>query len=469
MRKDWLTRSLVVAGALYVLAEIIANAGLLSIVGDHQVNHKDVEAMEKIMRALSGCGAVILVSNLVLPLFAKSKRRLQIFCMIVGLVGPLTYLGVQLMVDGIVGQSSRADREAGVMAYIYRMGMTNGGIPHSANLVSDRYDPQGKAMLASLGLYVFPGSVLGEAMSSRKADYARVIFTAEMERSGLKSDLSWGLWKPFDEKYSEYLARYEDQIAVPSHESILSHVRMQEAKCIRYRARKDCGTPDFIHSSYVKNEVNKKIRKDAGFAVVEDYWLSDRDSFRRAMLYSAIKAAKAKGKAKDVAYPMGRQEFANSDDVSRWLSVIGFPYYFKGMGMSEYFAKWYSDKPRAISGLTKNLLAIDLDGYQAEQIYRSMIIPPIALFLSLFFATLNIISLMAAWITRRVSGRWPRLGIQVLLLVLAAGGPLLMSNAISESEWYQMITVGMSQLSPVRYYVATWILHIEPIIGFLAR
>ncbi|MBD8088882.1 hypothetical protein IFT48_02735 [Pseudomonas fluorescens] len=469
MSKDWITKLLVLAGVIYVIAEIIANANLLTVVGSHHVSHEAVEDMEKLMRVLSGCGAVILLSNLILPLFRKTRHRVQALVLIAGFMGPFTYLAVQLMVDGIVGNSTRAERDAGVMAYIYRMGMTNGGIEHSAALVADRYDSEGKALLGSMGLYVFPGSVLGEAITSKKPTYAKVIFTAEMNRDDLKGELSHALWRPFDDKYNDYLDRYQEKISIPSHELVLADVRRQQDKCIRYRARKDCNTPDFLNSDYVKKEVNKKIKKDSGLTVVEDYWLTDRESFRRAMLFSAIKAAKAKGQAKDVEYPMARQEFANSPDVSRWLSVIGFPYHFKGMGMSEYFWGYYADKPRAIAGLTQNLLAIDLDGYQAEQIYRSMIIPPVALFLSLFFATLNIISLLASWITIRLPGRWYKLGVKVSLVGLAAVGPLFMSNAISQSKWYEMITVGMSQISPLRYYVATWILQVEPFIGRLVN
>ncbi|RMT06076.1 hypothetical protein ALP54_06403 [Pseudomonas amygdali pv. lachrymans] len=469
MSKDWISKALVVAGIIYVLAEILANGNLLSVVGSHRVNHEQVEHMEKVMRALSGCGAVILLSNLILPMFRKTSHRIQTLILIAGLMGPFTYLGVQLLVDGIVGSSTRQDRDAGVMAYIYRMGMTNGGIEHSAALVNDQHDPKGKALLASLGLYVFPGSVLGEAITSKKSAYANVIFNAEMNRNDLMPELSKGLWTPFDDKYTAYLNHYEKKINIPSHDQVMADVRRQQDKCIRYRARKDCSQPDFLNGAYVKGEVNKKIKKESGLTVVEDYWLTDRDSFRRAMLFSAIKAAKAKGKAKDIDYPMGRQEFASSPDVTRWLSVIGFPYYFKGMGMSPYFYGYYSDKPRAVAGLAHNLAAIDLDGYQAEQIYRSMIIPPIALFLSLFFATLNIISLLASWITVRVKGRWSGLVVRLALVMLAAIGPLFMSNAISQSKWYEMITVGMSQASPIRYYVATWILHVEPYIGYLVR
>ena len=469
MSKDWITKALVVAGVIYVIAEIIANANLLTVVGNHHVSQDAVEDMETLMRVLSGCGAVILLSNLILPLFRQTQHRVQALVMIACLMGPITYLAVQLLVDGIVGHATREDRDAGVMAYIYRMGMTNGGIEHSAALVSNQFDPKGKALLASLGLYVFPGSVLGEAITSKKAAYANVIFTAEVKREDLRIELSQGLWKPFDDKYNDYLDRYQAKISIPSHDAVMADVRRQQDKCIRYRARKDCNSPDFLSGDYVKGEVNKKIKKESGLTVVEDYFLTDRESFRRAMLFSAIKAAKAKGQAKDIDYPMGRQEFAASPDVSRWLSVIGFPYYFQGMGMSPYFFSYYADKPRAIAGLTKNLAQIDLDGYQAEQIYRSMIIPPIALFLSLFFATLNIISLLASWVTVKMPGRWAKLGVRLALIVLAAVGPLFMSNAISQSKWYELITVGMSQASPLRYYVATWILHVEPYIGYLVR
>lgn len=465
MTRDWTMKALAMLAMLYVAFEVFANAHLLSAVGAAYIDQSAVEDMEKIMRSLSGVGAVVLIANLALPLLKSTRRRIKAFVIIASIVGPLTYLSVQLLVDGIVGRSEASDRQAGVMAYLYRMGMTNGSVP-GALVLDDASPTNQKALLASIGLYVFPGSVLGRALLEHQMDYSKRIFKAELERPDMTQHLSKVLWSPFNAKYRAYLKHYEEQIATPSYDMVMADVRRQEERCVRYRARKDCGTPGFVTSDYVKAEVNKKIRKEAGFPVVEDYWLADRDSFRRAMIFSALKSAKSKGKARDIPYPMGRQEFAASQDADRWLSFVGFPYYFKGMPLSESLRAWGADKSRAIAGLEQNFRAVDLEGYQAEQIYRSMIIPPIALFLSLFFATLNLASLVSGVITKGRRAGF-KLGVHAVILTGLALAPVLLSNSVSQSEWYMTITAGMPEASPLRYYVACWLMQVEPIIGWL--
>lgn len=95
---------------------------------------------------------------------------------------------------------------------------------------------------------------------------------------------------------------------------------------------------------------------------------------------------------------------------------------------------------------------------------RSVLIPPVAMGLSLFFGLLNLASLGAAFLSK---ARFPAAAILVckcafvLLLVL---GPLLVSSQIAQTEPFQkVVDETQASLGPGRYFV-TWLTSLQPLI-----
>ncbi|MFK4132254.1 hypothetical protein ACI2KR_08165 [Pseudomonas luteola] len=481
VRENFITGLLLVLGVLYLAVELFINGSMVSYTAI-EVNPSDLQNIEKTMRTLSGIGASLLVANVLVGLFPNSQRKLMMVILTFCIVTPTVYVSIKVLVDGLVERSSTDDRKLAAYTYLYKMGLKNGTLKSDAmgpfadgeaSGLKHRDQTERSALLASMGIFALPGGSIDRTFKDGGEALSQKIYTKELTAfpQNVHRFLKWGTDLSLPDMYKDYLTEFEKPLGSDGVQfkdkvedirtSLARQVESKREACLRYRVnRKDCKSfSQFSQAADVQQEVHKRLVKQLGIPIPRTYLINSPELFREAIRTGFINDQRAKGKK--VPYPLSFDEFLKQKEVKLAIAGSTFPYYMDGLNPLR-FEGIFKNIGGSAKSMASHMLHMDYSGEEGKSIYRLMYIPLIGLFLSMFFATLNIVSMAAGLITYRAKSPYLKAGFKVFMLSVALVYPLTMSNKVSESDWYQSHAKELKDYSLERYYVSKWMIHIEP-------
>lgn len=240
----------------------------------------------------------------------------------------------------------------------------------------------------------------------------------------------------------------------------------------------------FVSSKSVADNVREKL-KAKGINMPESYRIRGRDSFLRGVtseLTRQLKEGFIKQAAVDLGEPvapmLAQQAFlglpmiqtplkqalhldANHASVSLNLSEVQFRDQILMPVISKELEK---ERVRLLASSEQfaDGAAKEADG---KQYVRSILIPPVAMGLSMFFALLNLAAVVAGVSLLAGAGRSIVNAVRLVFIVAVVVLPLLFSGEISETQTFQSIEHETSKaLGPVGSGFIAWLGNLQPVV-----
>jgi hypothetical protein len=476
---------------VYLLVEISFNARLLDVAGG-QASAAEIEAIEKFGRIISGAALTLAVWGALLLPRLKWKGKATAYA-VLALVASATvsmnlaYHGEKALIDMIVERSDGAARRDAALLALLSSGLRHG---HSEidglGLTGDGLkSPEGKAFVA-----LFPMLAYSTEDLVGKTDEAieSLLRGAALSRLGSGVDLYNQAFIPSVEAMTDLYNRYVDGVN-RTNDAFADAGAEAEKMWTDYLmelSRQGIEDPSKIRSNGIRQRAVRSVQQ-RGIAVPDNWIPNDRITFQRAARQEvqrrAVRAYEASvekllGAGVSLPNNLTWDRFVAHPSVQKlWKDRIGAPGSARlDPDMSfETFRRQIHEPlvARAIADETKRYEAKTpefADGGRHEgfgrNAVRAMVVPPIALAISLLGAMVHVFKLanMVSWLgLPKLRGRrWraPAMAAAVSVLTLA---PLAVPNAVTSSRIYGYLEHRTSErLGPFTAIPMTWVVQMQP-------
>lgn len=452
----WMTA----ATLAYLLVEMSFNARLLDVAGG-MATAEEIDSIEQFGRLISGVAvALALWGSAAAHLPADSFKRLCFLSISGVLLISGTYHGEKLLIDTLVDRSSPDDRRDAAMLSLLSHGIRNGhakldGLDLDAQALRD---PEGKAFVAMFPMLAISTDDLDEKARKVRSDLLRRAVVSRMgTKEALYNDSFIPSVKALAASYNNYVDGVnrlaDEQANVPGRTEGMwnEYLKMLKSKGI--------SSPERVDSRYKYGLVVKGLR-ERGIAVPEGWAPYDKLAFQRAAADGAKQEADRRFRrvvehevGKGVTLPTNLswgQFVAHPAVQKRWREELNAPAAARlrpTMTADEFSRQIY--EPAVAKAVTQEGKRYDAlakefaDGGTQEsfgrEAVRAMIVPPIALAISLLgamvhlFKFTNYATQLAAPVLRASVWRRPIIAAAVAGVALSA---LAVPNAVTTSRIY---------------------------------
>lgn len=489
-RRRWLPW-MVLATLAYLLVEVSFNARLLDVAGGLATS-EEIETIERFGRLISGAALALAVWGwLVLPRLARSSANALGYVTALTLSGAAcvsgAYYGEKALIDGIVDRSGAEERRVAAMVSLLSHGVRHGHVQLDGLDVGKEglQSPEGKAFVA-----LFPMLAYSTEDLERKATEVRdrLLRQAIVSRIGSREGLYNRAFVPSVAALEASYNRYADAVNGLRDEIARIPARADKAwkdylAALRKRGVSD---PANITSDRMRRQVVAQVR--ANGVPVPDHWQPyDRIAFQRAVGEGVRTSAMRRferaverqlGDGASLPLDLTWARFVQHPAVQeRWRRDIGAPKSARlrpDMGVQAFGKAVY--EPMIAQAVAREARRYDAktetfaDGGRNEEFgraaMRAMVVPPIALSISLLGAMVHIFKLTNMVVSFGASSRAKRLRRATAVGAIVAGmtaAPLAIPNAVTQSRIYGYFEKQTAENLGLPVAVAmSWVVQMQP-------
>lgn len=230
---------------------------------------------------------------------------------------------------------------------------------------------------------------------------------------------------------------------------------------------------EFANQPEVKDMIINEVNRSTGIKMDSNFDASSRSSFSQAMKTSVSENFNSAfsqqiNKKYNVSIPTGIKDekvFFAQPGVQKILKDKMGSLYVEGMRPDLSKSAFKSDVvPGIIKGMAKDFVSSNLDTKEGKDIVKAMIVPPIAIFLSLFFGIINVIILIKSLLSRtRAFKKYSNI-IAITFVVIMLSIPAMLKNQYTESDSYTRVYNSMKDYNLVMAEGVNWIMKTAPFI-----
>lgn len=275
-------------------------------------------------------------------------------------------------------------------------------------------------------------------------------------------------WKDVNNNYMECYVKENDLVA-----GFKESVDYRFANEVGIKNKNIGSYNEFVNQPEVKAEIRSELTNKYGLNVVGDFNPSSRESFISSIKGSAnntfITAFDKQTKENyGVSIPAGIKDknvFFNQSGVQESLRNNMGVFYVEGIKPDMSKTQFEKQVAAKISvNIAEQFLNKDLDSVEGQQVVKAMIIPPIALILSLLFGFINAVILIKTVISKIVKANFISNIIAIMSIGILLAVPAVLNNKYTESESYVKVYNNMKEYNIVMAESVNWIMKLEPFV-----
>lgn len=483
--------------AIYVLAEFLFNFVLLNTAST-EVKLDDIHSVEIIGRSLAAFGFTFIFWKLIQNRNMKTLKKVFLMIAVSLVAYPSFYYTQERLVNSLANNATLETRQKLHDLFLLKQGLISGAlkldnIPYNTEI---KNLPESKTFISNISLFLLNNNAVHNYMEKNRLEVATNIFKNDViDNSDKYVDLYNAATYDIGLLYNDYtrnseMRRIEMSKAANSVEEF--YPKMSEDLQWYYRKsrnmneNKGMSYQQFANKDSSKDLVIQKIKEKKGIKLDRNFDPSNIESVKAAFaryVYNQYEEGKAKFK-KEHGYvlPEGLEDrydfYMNPIVQNKAKEAMGAYYvdeiyrhyanFFKG-GTVDIVIRNNADK--VANAVAQDFVKKDLMSNDVTSVVKAMIVPPIALFLSLFFAFINIFILIKSVIKKVLENRMKPesvkrysnviVGILVLALFLF---PATLTNKYTESLAYQKVYSNMKENGTLVAMSVNWIMKLEPFV-----
>lgn len=477
---------MVAVNVLYILAEIVFNIVLLKVVSA-EVRLGDIQEVEVFGRGLAAFGFTFILLKMLQGARLDVKKKIVFMSVVTVIAYPLFYIGQEKFIDNLAENSSPEVRRKMGNIHLLKTGLLNGSleinsVPYSKEI---KDMPESKVFIANIALFMMNNHGVLGYIENNKEEIAAAVFEGDViERVQRYNWMHYEVVRNVRHEFIIYsyslerLARKESRVSRLVNEGYGDLVKYLRFMYKRDRGRAEYRGMSFIQYSKaadVQGYIKRSIEKKGGIEPSGVIDISSSSAMARSILSEDSKAfsdgISAIEKKYDMKFPRGVKnevDFINHPEVRKILKVelgaLYVPIKYSDYWSDEEMEQVLIENSGAIgANMGRDFISKGADPNVSKSIVKAMIIPPIALFLSLLFAIVNFAIFARTIIGGCVHGRagnFAALCLIVSLLLL----PTLLANKYTESGSYSNVIRPVMEHSILIAVAVTWVMKFEPFV-----
>lgn len=479
---------MIVVNILYILAELTFNIVLLKVVSA-EVSLNDIQEVEVLGRGLAAFGFTFILLKVLQGKSLDIKKRIIIMSVVTVVAYPLFYIGQEKLVDYLAENSSPETRSKMGNIHLLKTGLLNGAleldsVPYNKEL---KDMPESKAFITNIALFMMNNDKVLGYIGDNKEEVAAAVFESDViERVRHYNRIHYEVFRNIRSEFSSYnhslekLARKESQVFRSVNASYRDLVNYLGSRYKRDRARTEYRGMSFAQYSRtpeIQKFIKDNIKKQGGFEPSGIIDISSPTAMTRSILSEDNKAFNGRisvvEKKYDMKFPRGiknETDFFNHPEVKKIfkleLGSLYVPIKYSDYWSDEYMSQIFIDNSGTIgANMAKDFVDKVTDPEESKAIVKAMIIPPIALFLSLLFAFLNfailVKTIIDSWAQEKSFVGYVAVFFLILSLLIL---PTLLENKYTESDSYTKVIRPVKEHSVIIAAAVTWVMKFEPFI-----
>lgn len=516
--KNWLLVLLVVE-IVYVLAEFAFNAALLNAAGGLVSDNDVLDQIETVGRLLSGVGLGILLYGLVIRRWLSEETLGKgLFALGASLAAsiPTMYFGQEYLVEKyLIDGTNGFQREYAESLLLMKKGLHNGvlqikNVPLSQG---ESAAPSDLAFMSVMGAVMMGIPDYAKVLQANEQNIARRLnhvssreildeIYPEYSQAGIELKESYADYNQASQEFAVEFRRSTPKINL-LWQKIDRDTRQQWSRYQQFRRQNASMSPitfftTFNYTPYIKSlseyrgdsftikRLNTQLLNRHGLELTSG-WNGTREHFFEKIRKEGVKSWQQQMNSRGLnGLPPGLslQDFMKSSAIQASLrNKMGehyLPSLRPGLSREQLLAQVViPDNQKKIEQWIKDAKnrQTDLaDGGQREEegrtFVRALIVPPIALILSLFFSLLTLakLPLRTLGLIDHHRGGIPvprMIGMTILGAMVAAilAGPMLRQDTIvMKSEIYEMMEKKVTDIMPLGDQCIAWLIKGEPLI-----
>lgn len=486
----------IVINIIYILFEFTFNFSLLNIVGSNKTTIDEINQIEDIGRFLAASGFTLLLWKYIQ---AKNINRkwnksffVGIFITVISFYG--FYISQEKIIDYTARNLSEQTAKSIYNLYLLKEGLISGtvvlqNIPYNED---NAHSAESKTFLITLPLFMISNQKTLNYIEKNKEQISTHIYKYKITSSPRSYEYIYK--EPIsklDSFYNSYKKTTDNRNKDINKGTKIANdtfQKMQSELKKKYRySRSKLTYQNYIRTSEIKSLIKNKIYSKYRLNITRDFDPNSKQSYSNAITgsisdgYQSEFNSKMNSSEYAVNVPLGiktRNEFYNHPNIVKLLKEKQGDFYipFKGMGLDIFRYNEPSNQKliidnssRIAKAISKQYVNVNLKSENVIQIIKSMIVPPIALILSIFFGFMNlflILKILSAKIFSYFTKYYNNMSLIFMyssitaLLIL----PLVLNNSYTEKKSYKSIYENMYDYNFFIAFSANWILKFEPFV-----
>lgn len=487
---------MIVINLIYVSAEFIFNFVLLNTAST-QVELNDIHTVEILGRSLAAFGFTFIFWKTIQNANMKTLKKVLLMAVITCVTYPAFYFGQAKFVNSLAENSSLETREQMNDLFLLKQGLINGSLQLNTVPYNEAIKdlPESKTFISNISLFMLNNEAVKNYIKSNKEKLAANVFIAEVQNNPKKySELYSSVYYAADDMYrSWYAINEQKKVNIKKAGYVVDRSYADMEKKLKWKYRKEHDMSAYVGMSYtqyvntasMKALIRDEVKKTHNMDLTRDFNAADINSLRAAMqgsVYDQYAKANVEMKAKyGFVIPdnlSSREEFYALPGVQKMLKEkLGNLYFpnnygdtaLRGLDKETDNIIVKNNAETIGAGLAKEFLKKDLNSPEVTSIVKAMIVPPIALILSLLFAFINLFILVKSIAEKLMIHRVkkPKMYSNVVVAVLVGlliSFPMVLGNKYTESESYQKVYANMDAYNPLMAHCVDWIMKFEPFV-----
>lgn len=486
---------LLVINLVYVLAEFLFNFVLLNTTSS-QVSLDAIHTVELLGRSLAAFGFTFIFWKLIDSKNFAVAKKIVLITFVSVIAYPAFYFGQERLVNHLAESSSLETREKLHDIFLLKQGLIGGGLQLDSVPYNEAIKdlPESKTFITNIPLFMLGNDVVLNYIKKERANVAAHVFKTEVLNNPSKYvDVYNNAFYKVHQQYLDYNHFYQMRdldIRKAKDRVVPGYAKME--KDLRYYYKRD---PDgkrsgrsfdaYVNMPKVKDKVKTEIWKKYNVRLTNDFNPATLEGMQRGFAVSVYNQyAESKRKTEretGLVLPeyLTMEQFKSHPQVLAKLKKEMGEYYIEGL-----YSQWQNRSDDDTKILVKNnavaigkavsssFLKQDLTSPEVTSIVKAMIVPPIALILSLSFGFINIFILIKSISNKIMVGRVKNAKRYSNLLVVSLVAlmfimPASLSNKYTESVAYEKVYSKMESYNNGMAVSVDWIMKLEPFVyGF---
>jgi len=486
---------MILINMIYVSAEFVFNFILLNTAST-QVSLDDIHTVEILGRSLAAFGFTFIFWKIIQGKNIIVVKKIIIMMLVAAITYPAFYFAQEKAVNSLASNSSLETREKMNDLFLLKQGLINGALQLNSVPYNETIKdlPESKTFISNISLFMINNDTVQNYIKSNKEKIAAHVFAVEVQKNTSKyAEMYARFYKETDELYRNYDVLNEQRKVDVRKAGIITDSSYSDMeKKLRWMYRKEHDMSAYIGMSYeqyvntpkLKQLIKDEVKKKHGIILTRNFNPANKDSLKAAMQGTVSDKYDSGNTAMKTKYGFtlpsnieSKDEFYANPNVKKMLrEKLGNLYFDNVYG--QYALRGMNDDDNTIiknhseeigRGLAKEFLKKDLSSDEGSSLVKAMIVPPIALLLSLLFAFINFFILIKAvsekFMYGRVSkpSRYSNIVVAVLILLLILL-PTVLGNKYTESDSYQKVYKNMEEYNSVMAHGVNWIMKFEPFV-----
>lgn len=466
---------LVLLTSAYLLLELSFNARLLDVAGGAP-NAADLEGVEFFGRILSGIGAALLIWKLAHKHVRRDNYGLLMLCCL--MVVPLVFVGQRLLIDYLVDRSDGEQRQRAVLVATLRVAAQQNVVQFRGLDMDDetKASPAGKTLLTVFPALFYGADKVHESVEKHLTD---VVAGAAHAQIG-------GPQKAYNDFYlpvaNEIRRMYNDQYVPASNKFSAAEAgaKSPDQAWHEYMSELENRRIDPYGANEMQRRVVIKRLRKSGVHVHDDFQLGDEEAFRAAFPSTrrsfSDRVSQALGFKSNLPPGLSFAQFASHKDIrsvalSRIkqrrpdLAIQAAPDLnaseddFNRRVYDPMVKDFVQQRVRALTGQAEMYVKDKAFAEQGREAVRAMLVPPLALGLSLFFGLLNLVGLLASLVPTAIA----QIAVRLVSTCAIVVGPFFSNNSLTESPGFAVLQQELKEQRPVSAVFIRWLVAAEPL------